>query len=110
MSWGGQREIVDRLTKGYDYRLAEILKSALDLTPEQQNKVNNELTKLQMQIPFQFLPLQDCVDMAIFFIKTTINAQKLTIGLRGCGGSIDVATITRNEGLKYIQRKIISGE
>jgi len=56
------------------------------------------------------MALQDCVDLAIFFIRTTIIAQKLTIGLRGCGGPIDVATITRRDGFQYIQKKAVFGE
>jgi len=63
-----------------------------------------------MQIPLLAMPLQDCVDLALFFIQTTIAAQRLTVGLRGCGGPIDVATITRREGVHYIQKKQIVGE
>jgi hypothetical protein len=63
-----------------------------------------------MTIPLAVLPLQDCVDLALFFIRTTIVAQQLTVGIRGCGGSIDVATITRREGLRFVQRKRIVGE
>jgi hypothetical protein len=63
-----------------------------------------------MNIPLEAMPLQDCVDLAIFFIRTTIDAQKLTVGIRGCGGPIDVATITRREGLKFIPQKKVYGE
>jgi hypothetical protein len=63
-----------------------------------------------MSIPLQALPLQDCVDLAIFFIRTTINAQNLIVGLRGVGGPIEVATVTRREGLQFVQKKRIVGE
>lgn len=63
-----------------------------------------------MSIPLAAMPLQDCVDLAIFFIRTTITAQRLTLGISGCGGPIDVAIITRREGLRFIQRKQIVGE
>jgi hypothetical protein len=56
------------------------------------------------------MPLQDCVDVAIFFIRTTISAQKLTVGLRGVGGPIDVAIITQKDGLQFVQQKKIHGE
>jgi len=56
------------------------------------------------------LALQDCVNLAIFFIHTTIEAQELSVGVRGVGGEIDVATVTRRDGLQFVQRKKIVGE
>ena len=66
--------------------------------------------RLENTIPYDLLPLQDCVDLAIFLIRTTITAQNLAIGVRGVGGVIEVATVTRAGGLKSIQRKEIHGE
>lgn len=109
ITWGGQREIVDRLVQGFDGRLSEAL-TKLNLTPEQNQLLSPVFGQIQLPIPLQALPLQDCVDLAIFFIRTTITAQKLTVGLRGVGGPIDVATITRQDGLQFIQRKHIVGE
>jgi len=34
------------------------------------------LQSLAMPIPYQFLPLQDSVDLAIFLIKTTATLQR----------------------------------
>jgi hypothetical protein len=110
ITWGGQREIVDRLLQGYDYRLPDILRTALKLTPAQQKALLQQMEPLRMSIPLQALPLQDCVDLAIFFIRTTINAQNLIVGLRGVGGPIEVATVTRREGLQFVQKKRIVGE
>jgi len=110
ITWGGQREIVDRLIQGYDHRLPQIISQTLRLDENQRRTLLDALKPLQMQIPLIAMPLQDCVDLAMFFIRTTIIAQKLTIGIRGCGGPIDVAIITRREGLKFIQRKEIIGE
>ncbi len=109
ITWGGQREIVDRLIQGFDGRLGETF-TKLNLTPEQAALLNPVLNQIQLPIPLQALPLQDCIDLAIFFIRTTITAQKLTVGIRGVGGPIDVATITRQDGLCFVQRKRIVGE
>ncbi len=68
------------------------------------------LAQLQLTIPYQVLPLQDCIDLAIFLIRTTTTAQNLSIGIRGVGGAIDVAVITQREGLRIIQRKELVGE
>jgi 20S proteasome alpha/beta subunit len=110
ITWGGQREFVDRLIQGYDYRLPDTVTKALDLNDDQSQELRQAIGKLQMQIPLIAMPLQDCVDLAIFFIRTTIIGQRLTVGMQGCGGPIDVATITRREGLRFIQHKQIVGE
>ena len=110
ITWRGQREFVDRLLKGYDHRLVPELTTALNLNKPQVDQMNQVLEGLAMQIPLQAMPLQDCVDLAIFFLRTTIAAQGLTVGVRGCGGAIDVATITRRHELQFVQKKELRGE
>jgi hypothetical protein len=82
VNWGGQREIVDRLVKGYDNRILEVIQKKLGLTPEQMIEINQELAPLQMQIPVQIMALQDSIDLANFIMKTTISGQELSIGVR----------------------------
>jgi hypothetical protein len=104
--WGGQREVVDRLLLGYDSRLLNILAQNGKINPTDIAGIQSLLaSQLQLALPIQFMPLQDCIDLAVLFIRTTINAQRLTVGLRGCGGAIDVAIITRNNPLTFIQKK-----
>lgn len=105
--FGGQREFVDRLLRGYDARLPEMTKSALSLSPADEAKLAAKLNELATAIPYQFLPLQDCVDLSVFLIRTTINLQTWQIGVRGVGGAIDVATITQTAGFKPLQQKVI---
>jgi len=110
--WGGQREYVDRLIQGFDDRLPEFAKSFLSLDDQKREGLRLHLkAQLQAPVPFAFLPLQDCVDFAIFLIRTTITMQHWVLGLRGVGGAIDVAVITQAEdGLIEIQKKKITGE
>jgi hypothetical protein len=110
ITWGGQREFVDRILSGYDHRLPQLITDALKLDEGQQKVLQQILSSMQMQVPLLFLPLQDCIDLAIFFIRTTISALSLTVGIRGVGGPIDVAIITRTSGLQFIQQKQIKGE
>lgn len=110
ITWGGQRQFVDRLLRGYALELPELVRNALNLKPAQMSELTKALQPLQMSIPVQMLALQDCVNLAIFFIRTTIEAQELSVGVRGVGGEIDVATITRRDGLHFVQRKKIVGE
>jgi len=105
ITWGGQREMVDRLLSGYDAKLPALLTANLNLDSTQQTALNTTLQQLQLPIPLQALPLQDCVDLALFFLNTTILGQRLTVGIRGCGGEIDIAVITRREGFRFLKQK-----
>ncbi|MBI3660174.1 hypothetical protein HY230_06850 [Candidatus Acetothermia bacterium] len=109
--WGGQKEFTDRLIQGFDDKLPEMVTNFLQLPNTKANEIREHLKQqLSVRIPYQFLPLQDCVDLAIFLIRTTINIQNWYVGVRGVGGAIDVATITRIDGFKPIQQKNIVGE
>lgn len=90
--WGGQREFTDRLLNGFDPRLADLLTNTLSLDGNQRTQMENALRQLSVPIPYQFLPLQDCVDLSIMLIRTTRSIQTFYVGVRGVGGAIDVAT------------------
>lgn len=109
--WGGQREYVDRLIQGYDDALPVVVQRVLGLDDATRDRLAGDLkTDRQAKIPYQFLPLQDCVDLAIMLIRTTILMQRWIVDVRGVGGAIDIATITRTEGFKPVQQKEIRGE
>jgi hypothetical protein len=105
--FGGQREFVDRLLRGYDLRIPGIIKAELTLNAADETKVVNKLNEMATAIPYQFLPLQDCVDLSVFLIRTTINLQTWQVGIRGVGGAIDVATITQAHGFKPLKQKTV---
>ena len=109
--WGGQKEYTERLILGFDNGLINQVKNYLKLDNNKTKELSEHLKKnLTARIPFAFLPLQDCVDVSIFLIRTTIAIQNWIVGIRGVGGAIDIATITRTEGFKSIQKKSILGE
>ena len=111
VTWGGQREYVDRLIRGFDDSLPAKVQHSYKQSGEQNRRLFQEIAQSsQLPIPFQFLPLQDCVDLTIFLIRTTITLQKWLVSPRGVGGAIDVATITRTEGYCTVQQKRITGE
>ena len=110
MAWGGQPEYASRLIHGYDKAVLKLIKQSLQLSNEQIKNLVETLRPLNMGIPYAVLSLQDCINLAIFLVKTTIEAQSLSITLRGVGGAIDVAVITRRDGLEIIQQKQLVGE
>jgi hypothetical protein len=107
--WGGQYDFVNRLINGFDPRAINIAKDNLNLTDEQAKELDQKLSsQLALPIPWQFLPLQDYVDLASFLVTMTAVTQTWTqTGIRGVGGSTDVATITRNQGFQPIKHKQI---
>lgn len=109
--YGGQREYVDRLIQGFDDKLPVCVQKFLNLSDKQRMELREYLrNNLTAHIPYAFLPLQDCVDVSIFLIKTTILMQKWIVDVRGVGGAIDVAIITKIDGFKSVQQKSIIGE
>lgn len=111
ITWGGQHDLVYRLLYGFDVELPEFIRGNLNLTPEQLTALKQQMEpRFAAGIPFQFLPLQDSVDLAIFLIQSTISFQKFrTTVVRGVGGPVEVATVTR-AGFKFVSQKTISSK
>jgi len=109
--WGGQKSFVDRLIQGYDPQLLNIVRQVGNISGGRMDTLETRLRdELTARIPYQSLPLQDCVDLSIFLVRTTVTIQQWIVDIRGVGGAIDVATITRTGGFKHVQQKSISGE
>ena len=111
-TWGGQRQFVDRLM-AFDPGIAPHVYDILNIPANQRqpDQFDIELKKrLGLPLPWQFLPLQDCIDLCIFLIRTTIQLQRWLVTVRGVGGAIDVATITRTDGFKVVQIKELKGD
>jgi hypothetical protein len=75
ITFGGQAEIAGRLLNGYDPQLENLVRENVHLNPAQTANLRQKvLQRLAMPIPYQFLPLQDCVDLAIF-VSTTRHSR-----------------------------------
>lgn len=109
ITYGGEAQIVNRLVKGMDPQLVPAISAKSNLKPTEIWKTV-EQHGLTYTFPYEVLPLQDCVDLAILMVRTTIDVQGLALGVRGVGGKIEAATITRKEGVNFIQRKQLHGE
>jgi hypothetical protein len=108
--WGGQRQFVDRLLNGYDPRVLDLAESELGLDAAAKARLAQKLGELGTPIPYPFLPLQDCVDLSIFLVRATMKLQTWTVDVRGVGGAVDVATITKTDGFNAVQLKQVTGE
>jgi hypothetical protein len=109
IKWGGQDYFLERLLNGVAPMAFVAAQDELELTDEQVQRLADRLYgELQLPIPYQFLPLQDCVDMATFLVDMTATVLTWTPGLQGVGGDVDVATITTTDGFQSVQHKKIS--
>ena len=108
LSMGGQNGYIARLLQGFDERAAQIAATQLHLDAAQVAALVTEWkTQLSVPIPWQFLPLQDGVDLCTFIVTTTSIIQNWTVDIRGVGGEIDVAVIDRVDGLRVVNQKQI---
>lgn len=111
VSWGGQTEIVDRITKGWQAGLPQRIAAAVPgLSPAQVTQLDQALASEQLAIPINVMALQDSVNLALTLIRTTIAMQQLSLANRGVGGPIDIVTITRTAGVKAIRFKEITAD
>jgi hypothetical protein len=112
--WGGQRDIVDRILQGFDPRVLGFVLNDLQQQqmPQDEQKALYERMRntFYQPIPWPLLPLQDCVHIAVFLVKATIAFQGWSLGLRGVGGAVEVATITKAHGFQSVTIKKITAE
>lgn len=101
--WYGQTDAIVRLYKGYDPRLRQVLaekgidKKIIDEFPK-------DLVKLEWQVMYDGMPLQEAIDLAEYLIKVVIGSYRFPLGPPTCGGDIDIAVIT-HKGFNWVRRK-----
>lgn len=109
--WRGHTLVISRLIKGFDPRLRELPGLAPELVKELDE------SKLDYNVDYWSMTLQDAVDLATFLVHTTIQMQRFSDGVAmqpgasaNCGGPIDVAVVEPNDGFAWVQHKGLQGE
>jgi hypothetical protein len=109
--WRGNNVVISRLIKGFDPRLRELPGISPELT-----KALDE-SKLDYNVDYWSMPLQDAVDLATFLVHTTIQMLRFSDGISmqpgasaNCGGPIDIAVVEPNQGFAWVQNKELRGE
>jgi len=104
--WRGQPEAVSRLLLGYGQQLASILETKIGIDPERIASVMQTITDdLSAPMVHPFMPIQDAIDLAEFLVALTTQYTRFLPGAQTVGGAIELATITKHEGFKWINRK-----
>lgn len=104
--WHGQPELINRILNGYSANLSQAL---LNLKVEEEDVplyVHAISTQTQVPLIQADMPIQDAIDLASFLADATVKFTKFAPGANVVDGPIDIATITRHEGFKWIHRKL----
>jgi hypothetical protein len=102
----GQPEAINRILNGYSLNLPQALIN-LKVDPSEVNAYVQAITN-QTNIPLiqDAMPIQDAIDLAEFLADATIKFIKYAPGANTVDGEVEIATITRHEGFKWVRRKL----
>lgn len=103
--WSGETEALDRLLLGVGSRFPELLR-AQGLDQAAAENVHFEVIRgLRVALHEAAMPIQDAVDLAKFLAETAAGFAHFSLRAATVGGTIELASITKHEGFKWISRK-----
>lgn len=114
-TWDGEIQVLTRLIKNAYITAPENVIPLNNITLNKDNiekRIENGLLFSQddvtvmpeLNVPWDFLSLQDAVDFATFAINTTVDTMKFFQTYKTVGGPIDILIIKPNEAF-WLQRK-----
>lgn len=113
--WRGHTDVISRLVKGWDSRIVT-LPALAGLTEDAKKGFAAQLQGLEYFIPWQYLMLQDGIDLALSLVRTTADMQRFAFGITAApgdlpsvGGRVDALAITPS-GLVWVNRKTLTGQ
>ncbi|EAR26114.1 hypothetical protein A20C1_09544 [marine actinobacterium PHSC20C1] len=106
-AWWGQPEAIARILTGLSLAVPDaLLNLDIGLDPAQSLLINDNLkAQLNPQMVPAAMPIQDAIDLAEFLVHATIQFVRFSPGSPTVGGPIEIATITKHEGFRWVRRK-----
>jgi hypothetical protein len=104
--WDGQYEALNRLILGLGFDIeAALVKRGI--APDLAGRLQGELVReLYATLFAPAMPIQDAIDLARFLVETTIGFVRFAVFMpKSVGGAVDIASITKHEGFRWVQRK-----
>jgi hypothetical protein len=92
-SWFGLTDAIIRLHWGRDDAIIDLISDRYSI-PE--SELRAVLDRLQYQVPFAVMPLQDAIEYVNYMINVAIGRFRFVVGPELCGGSALVAAITQD--------------
>lgn len=101
-NWYGLTEAIIRLVKGFEPQAIQSLTKA-----GVSEQIAAKIRQFEYPVVFEAMPLQDAVDVAAWLADVVIGRFRFVVGTPRCVGPVDIATITRQNGFAWVQRKLI---
>lgn len=103
--WNGDCEALDRLVLGFGRHLMPALVE-VGLPQDKQAEVHDFLISRTYQtLHLPAMPIQDAIELAKFLAETASRFSHFSLQAPMIGGPIELATITKHEGFKWVARK-----
>ncbi|WP_138415573.1 hypothetical protein [Sinomonas gamaensis] len=103
--WWGQPEAIARILNGLSLDTAAALTNMGVPADQAPLAVAAIQQQVQTQLVVSAMPIQDAIDLAEFLVHATIQYVRFSPGGPTVGGPIEIATITKHEGFKWVARK-----
>lgn len=105
IEWDGQPEACVRLVLGISPQTTNILTQA-GISAQDAAALTQQIAQTSLaQLLEPSMPVQDAIDLARFLAETTVSFVRFLPGANTVGGVLDVATVTKFEGFRWISRK-----
>jgi hypothetical protein len=103
--WAGESEALDRLILGLGSKTGDALKAlGVDVSLIQQ-AIMGLTNQLYAHLYLPAMPIQDAIDLADFLVDAAVKFAHFSLRPATVGGPIEIATITKHEGFKWVTRK-----
>jgi hypothetical protein len=106
INWNGQPEAISRLINGIGSE-AIVALSQMAADPTQVPALVEAIRVASVaQLVYPPMPIQDAIELAQWLVHTTEMYSRFTPEPPTVGGAIEIASITKHEGFKWIRRKL----
>jgi len=103
--WAGQPEACVRLVLGHASNTYDVLRAA-NLSHQQATDLSQSLRRnSEASFLEPSMPIKDAIELAEFLAQTCASYVKFLPGADTVGGELDIATVTKYEGFRWIRRK-----
>jgi hypothetical protein len=103
--WAGETEAIDRLVLGLGSKATDALTQMGLEQPQALQLTTDLMGRLYAHLYHPAMPVQDAIDLAQFLADTAARFTQMSLRAPTIGGPIEVATITKHEGFKWVSRK-----
>jgi hypothetical protein len=102
--FNGQGEAISRIVLGFSEILPPVLANRNVSADDIDGIINDLRDYISLYTPG--MPIQDAIDLTAWLAHVSIEFSRFSPGPATIGGTIDIATITKHEGFKWIKRKL----